>query len=1148
MGLETDPQLKDRVGRLMAFLRVLVAARTHPVRDVSSHERVVWPLTVPDVFFDEEALPGSTVVRANRVTLEAAPEVPAQLRPWLLTGRYPDSSRPVPELRRDRVEPDPETGGTRSLEPDGATIATYNGWRRLWSEWARSDQVNRPRHDFYQILLTMRQALNERPESVEVVLAAGLLNVPAHIAGDRLRTHVLTQTLDVQLDEKTGDLLCTLPADSAPRLEDSQLLTGLSIFDSSGSNYFRRQLSENVPSLATPNTVVFLKEWAQRALTVAVEVSAGPGIGGASTLTTAPAIVLRRRGSAALLAFYERIIASSEQPGSVVPLGLAQLVDAIEPEDRIAWLERTGATGAANLADDPLFPLPANPEQAQIIERLGRDSGVVVEGPPGTGKTHTIANLMSALLAQGQRVLVTSEKAQALRVLREKLPPEMQELCVSITDIARGGSAELSRSVATLAARKSGFNAATETRRIDNLASRRRQAQQERALVLEEIRSLRESETYQHPAVSDGYAGTAAAIARGVRAGAETHDWVPQPAIGTAPLTGPELAELRRLLSTGTDQRRSRREQVLPGTAHLPEIDTVVRLCSTVGAAPPTDETSDELTRALALRSDTELAELADLCRKVGTTIAELRRPATPGWAEAVLNDLLAGRNAYLWDQAQQVATAADRARMASEVVGQRTVEAPPDLPLVAVARAFRQYSDYVLAGGSFRRFRKSDEQKAIEPFLAVITIDGQPATAEPAAGQAASHFEALLAVQHVAALLAPLGAQSPTWGHRPSLVGASLQAAATLAAIGRTAAVIGNLVELLARLVPRPPGLHSLSSAEQLAGRAASLSDAYAGKVAAGQLARMVTDLRSRFRDHRSPEFDYLTAAIDAADAAAVSAGYRHLEEARRQQEAQRRCDELSKRLGMTSPSMLASLEADPTADPWAERIGRWSDAWAWAVAATWLRHRQQPGREQQLEERLRNLEDQLSHTTAQLAAAMAWVGALQRMDARQMQALQSYRDNLANVGMGTGKYAEQFRQAARSAMQDAQGAVPAWVMPIQQVLASLPATQNLFDVVIVDEASQVDITSLFLLWLAPRVIVVGDDKQCTPSEVSAGALQGVFSRLESFLPDMPALHPDPPQQRVLDVAHTVRTGCPAARALPLHAGDHQLVIVPVL
>ena len=125
--------------------------------------------------------------------------------------------------------------------------------------------------------------------------------------------------------------------------------------------------------------------------------------------------------------------------------------------------------------------------------------------------------------------------------------------------------------------------------------------------------------------------------------------------------------------------------------------------------------------------------------------------------------------------------------------------------------------------------------------------------------------------------------------------------------------------------------------------------------------------------------------------------------------------------------------------------------------------------------------------------------------MTAEQVGALQSYRDHVANIGKGTGKYAETFRVAARDAMQKAQGAVPAWVMPLQQVLASIPPEPNSFDVVIVDEASQADLSSLFLLWLAPRVIVVGDDKQCAPSEVASGALDDVFGRLETYLPDMP-------------------------------------------
>src|SRR5699024_8658039 len=52
---------------------------------------------------------------------------------------------------------------------------------------------------------------------------------------------------------------------------------------------------------------------------------------------------------------------------------------------------RTGRAGTTGLAEDPLFPLPANDQQRDVVRRLGEDSGVVVEGPPGTGKTYTIA-------------------------------------------------------------------------------------------------------------------------------------------------------------------------------------------------------------------------------------------------------------------------------------------------------------------------------------------------------------------------------------------------------------------------------------------------------------------------------------------------------------------------------------------------------------------------------------------------------------------------------------------------------------------------------------------------------------------------------------------------------------------------------------
>jgi primosomal protein N' len=82
--------------------------------------------------------------------------------------------------------------------------------------------------------------------------------------------------------------------------------------------------------------------------------------------------------------------------------------------------------------DRLLMPLPTNPEQEAVARQLAEHRGVTVQGPPGTGKTHTIANLISHLVGHGKRVLVTSQKEQALSVLRDKIPESIRDLSVAV--------------------------------------------------------------------------------------------------------------------------------------------------------------------------------------------------------------------------------------------------------------------------------------------------------------------------------------------------------------------------------------------------------------------------------------------------------------------------------------------------------------------------------------------------------------------------------------------------------------------------------------------------------------------------------------------------------------------------------------------
>jgi very-short-patch-repair endonuclease len=129
-----------------------------------------------------------------------------------------------------------------------------------------------------------------------------------------------------------------------------------------------------------------------------------------------------------------------------------------------------------------------------------------------------------------------------------------------------------------------------------------------------------------------------------------------------------------------------------------------------------------------------------------------------------------------------------------------------------------------------------------------------------------------------------------------------------------------------------------------------------------------------------------------------------------------------------------------------------------------------------------------------------------------------------MRQLGKGTGRYASKFRGLAREAMREARNAVPAWIMPLDVVLETLAPVRDSFDVVIVDEASQASIEDLFLLWLAPRVIVVGDDKQCAPSQVRMGELEPIFSKLTSYLPDMPGYLRDAftPKSSLFDLLRT--------------------------
>jgi hypothetical protein len=106
--------------------------------------------------------------------------------------------------------------------------------------------------------------------------------------------------------------------------------------------------------------------------------------------------------------------------------GRQQFVDPKNPEGKELDLV---------LDSELLNPTAADGAQSIAIKRALSDQSFVLEGPPGTGKSQTITNLLANALAKGKRVLFVAEKQAALSVVKERLASVgLDPFCLDLHD------------------------------------------------------------------------------------------------------------------------------------------------------------------------------------------------------------------------------------------------------------------------------------------------------------------------------------------------------------------------------------------------------------------------------------------------------------------------------------------------------------------------------------------------------------------------------------------------------------------------------------------------------------------------------------------------------------------------------------------
>jgi len=95
-----------------------------------------------------------------------------------------------------------------------------------------------------------------------------------------------------------------------------------------------------------------------------------------------------------------------------------------------------------------LTPFPIDESQEAIIRSVKSGKSVVVQGPPGSGKSQLICNLMADFASQGKRVLLVCQKRAALDVVYQRLKTVGMDPFVGLIHDFKNDRAELYRQFA----------------------------------------------------------------------------------------------------------------------------------------------------------------------------------------------------------------------------------------------------------------------------------------------------------------------------------------------------------------------------------------------------------------------------------------------------------------------------------------------------------------------------------------------------------------------------------------------------------------------------------------------------------------------------------------------------------------------------
>lgn len=1122
---ETDEaRLLRKAVNLFTFLGQTQQVLVKPVRTVDKFEKVLWFGELPD----HPAIRSAHTIAAldadapllvvDRLAKVDPPTLPGDLTAWV---DVPVTDEEVePTLRQAIYRDEPAAAGAESEDYQDKDIrvhrveladvpevsASFETWLADWQLWAEQERRDARVRDIYKELFAVHLSSTDHSEEFELVCGIGCLSWRPE-EHDQVRRHIATASIAVTFDENSGALTVLQEATPESVTIEIDMLDPALIASPAKIDEIRQLAGEYDSHLLDQPAIGAVC----RRLIHRLDADADYDEDELTAPTTtdprgafAPAVILRRRTNRGLVQIYEQIVAQL-RIAAEVPSGLLPLID---PDQQPA-AELDTTPGAMVSVDDEVFlPLPVNETQRRIIDRVDRNAQTIVQGPPGTGKTHTAAALVSHLLAKGMRVLITAHTDRALHEVRGKLPREIQSLAVSVIGQSRSDMAELRTAVDNISRRADEFDMADSRKAIERHLGRIDDLRRRRADAYGRLITIRQQEVETR---ADGpEEGTLAAIAYRHLLQEEQFSWIRNydvdPGGTGCPLSDAELAGWRTFLRDqeildNQDEATLR----LPALTALP---TAQQFADLVGAERTAAGTKDSFAVLLSHESfafvhalepalrDQLRSRVSDLAERAGAL--ERRDEA---WMNDALRDVRSDRQQLWQARSYQVKSLGGSANALIAQCGPTTTVGIAGGDVAVHQQIAKSLLAHIDSGkeikvqpdgspkiGAFT----SKTVKLAEPFFAQVKVNGLPAVTREQLDRFVNWVEASRTITAMDQAW-PVNVEIPD----DDTLGEKLQWHYT------EVAQLDKVLDLGSRLEAERAWFkqHSLPVPDwndlTAIRRYAELVEAAAASDAAAHATSPIEAMAAMLKSEGSfPNAPAVTAALCRAaeerDISGYSTAHDRLTQLHRVAVTVAERDRLAAGLKVAAPHLAIAIADEPDAVAWDALLANVNDAWRWELTGRWILA-QDSDDSNALKVQLNALEQQIRTEVEHLAAERAWQHAVApgRLTGSARANLTQYAQLVSSLGKGTGKYAAKRRVEIADAMDRCRPSVPVWIMPIYRIAEQMRVQPNLFDVVIVDEASQAGLEASFLQYLAPKMVVIGDDKQVSPSAVGVDQQQ---------------------------------------------------------